>query len=115
MPNGNAGESHYNDEMRIYSDSATKRLEETARGLGVECEIRKIEAHEEGRFFVVAVDGHPLKWPVALGFTDGQAEYALKRRTWERYAMRGEPAKLPTSIDLELPRPHAAKRRPRWF
>jgi hypothetical protein len=101
--------------MRIYSDSATKRLEDLARHMGVLCDIRKIEAHEEGRFFVVAVDGHPLKWPVALGFSDSQAEYSLKRRTWERYAVRGDAIYLPSSDASRQARSHAAKRRPRLW
>ena len=102
--------------MRIYADAATKRLEETARQAGIECQIRKIEAHEEGRYFVISVDDVPLKWPVALGFTDDQASYALKRRTWERYAVRGGSAKLGSAGEYHRPRKkHAAKRRPRMW
>jgi hypothetical protein len=100
--------------MRIYSDAATHRLENVARNVGDDCEIRKIEAHEEGRYFVVAMDGQPLKWPVALGFTDSQAEYALKRRAWKRYAVRTEASRLGSSSNKPNSRRYSKRRRYPW-
>ncbi len=92
--------------MRIYSDSATRRLEEYARQNGVVCQVRKIEAHEDGRYFIISVDEVPLKWPIALGFTDDQAQYALKRGAWQRYAVKAEPTKL----DSAPPKPASSRR-----
>ena len=64
------------------------------RVAGIDCRICIVEAHEDGRYFVSELDGQPLKSLIALGFTDEQASYSLKRRTWERYALRGEPTRL---------------------
>ena len=100
--------------MRIYSDAATHRLEDIARTVGDPCEIRKIEAHEEGRYFVVALDGLPLKWPVALGFTDSQAEYALKRRAWKRYAVRTDSNRLGSSSNQKRSQRYSKRRRYPW-
>jgi hypothetical protein len=80
--------------MRIYSDTSTRLLEEFALKIGVDIQVRKIEAHEEGRFFVFAMNGQPLKWPVALGFTSPQAKDAIALRRWEHFAIRGEPVTL---------------------
>jgi hypothetical protein len=100
--------------MRIYSDAATHRLEDFARTIGVECQIRKIEAHQDGRYFIVSVDDQPLKWPVALGFTDAQAQYALKRRAWERYAVRAESNKLDSAPSGSSSRRFSKRRRYPW-
>ncbi len=100
--------------MRIYSDASTHRLEEFALQMGVHCEIRKIEAHEEGRYFVVAADDCPLKWPVALGFTDSQAQYALKRRAWEAYAVRAQPNKLESAPPKPSNRKFSKRQRYPW-
>lgn len=100
--------------MRIYSDASTHRLEDFARLMGVQCEIRKIEAREEGRYFVVAVDDYPLKWPVALGFTDAQAQYAIKRRAWEPYAVRGQPNRLESAPSRSSSRRYSKRRRYPW-
>ena len=100
--------------MRIYSDASTRRLEDFARQMGTECEIRKIEAHQEGRYFVVSVDDCPLKWPVALGFTDAQAQYALKRRAWEPYAVRSQPNTLESAASNSVSRRYSKRRRYPW-
>jgi hypothetical protein len=68
----------------------TKRLEALARKMGVDCQIRAAEAQEDGRFFVFAVDGVPLRRPVSLGFTGDRAIHTLNAGTWERYALAGE-------------------------
>ena len=72
----------------------TFRLEELAHQLGVECGIRVSEAQEDGRYFVVSLDHEPLKQPVAIGFTDDEAEYSIKDHRWERFALRGAPTTL---------------------
>lgn len=100
--------------MRIYSDASTHRLEDFAQQLGVHCEIRKIEAHEDGRYFVVAVDNDPLKWPVALGFTDAQAQYSLKRRAWEPHAVRAQPNTLESATSNSNSRRYSKRRRFPW-
>ena len=100
--------------MRIYSDSATRRLEEFAQQNGVICQVRKIEAHEDGRYFIISVDDVPLKWPIALGFTDDQAQYTLKRGSWERYAVKAEPTKLDSAPPSSPPRRHSKRRRYPW-
>jgi hypothetical protein len=100
--------------MRIYSDASTHRLEDFARQIGVQCQIRKIEAHQDGKYFIISVDEQPLKWPVALGFTDDQAQYALKRRAWERYAVRAEENKLESSPSSSAARKYSKRRRFPW-
>ena len=83
--------------MRAYSDMNTKRLEELARKVGVDCQIRTLEAQEDGRFFVFAIDDLPLRQPVPLGFTIDHAIHAINAGTWARYAMSGEPTTLATA------------------
>lgn len=100
--------------MRIYSDASTRRLEDFALKMGVHCEIRKIEAHEDGRYFVVSVDDQPLKWPVAIGFTDAQAQYSLKRRAWEAYAVRGQPNTLESAPSQSSSRRFSKRQRYPW-
>ncbi len=80
--------------MRAYSDMTTRRLEELAHRLGVECQIRTMEAQDDGRYFVVSVDDVPLRQPVPLGFTVDRAVHAINNGTWARYALRGEPTRL---------------------
>lgn len=69
--------------MRVYSNTATHRLEDFARKLGDHCEIKVIEPSEEGRYFVTQVDGEPLQLPASLGWTDQHAIDSLKRGTWK--------------------------------
>ena len=70
--------------MRVYRNVTTHRLEAFARKeYGCDCEIRVIEPHEDGRYFIMAVDDEPLRCPASLGWTDQHALDALKRRTWE--------------------------------
>jgi hypothetical protein len=64
----------------------THRLEEKARKLGCDCEIKVIEPSEEGHYFVTRVGEEVLKSPASLGWTDEQAIDALKRGTWRRTA-----------------------------
>lgn len=114
IPNGDLGSDDHVQPvkfMRIYSDSATRRLEEYAGQHGVICQVRKIEAHEEGRYFIISVDEVPLKWPIALGFTDDQAQYALKRGAWQRYAVKAEP----TRLDSAPPKPASSRRSKRRY
>lgn len=80
--------------MRAFSDMNTNRLEALARSKGVNCQIRTVEAQEDGRFFVFAIDDVPLRRPVALGFTMDRAIHALNAGTWRRYALPGEATKL---------------------
>nr|WP_143548325.1 hypothetical protein [Rhodopirellula sp. SM50] len=80
--------------MRAYSDMNTHRLEKLAREKGVDCQIRTVEAQEDGRFFVFAVDGIPLRRPVSLGFTVDRAIHTLNVGSWRRYALVGEPTTL---------------------
>ena len=80
--------------MRAFSDMNTKRLEAMARRMGVDCQIRAAEAQEDGRFFVLAVDGVLLRRPIALGFTVDRAIHTLNAGTWERYALAGDPTTL---------------------
>lgn len=80
--------------MRAFSDMNTKRLEALAAKLGVDCQIRVVEAQEEGRFFVFAVDDTPLRRPVSLGFTMDRAIHTLNAGTWERYALPGDATTL---------------------
>ena len=68
--------------MRIYSTSATHRLEDIAKQLGCPCEIKVIEPSEDARYFVTKADGEELRSPAALGWTDEQAIHALKRGSW---------------------------------
>ena len=96
--------------MRIYSDTATRLLEEFALKMGAVCQIRKIEVQEEGRYFVIAVDDEPLKWPVAIGFTDQQAKDAIRLHTWERFAVKGGPA----TLQPKRPRRYSKRRRYPW-
>lgn len=113
-PKSCRGERYGLTVMRIYSDSATRRLEDFALHQGVVCQIRKIEAHEDGRYFIISVDNEPLKWPVALGFTDDQAQYALKRRSWERFAMRAASNKLDSASSSSSARRYSKRRRYPW-
>ena len=80
--------------MRAYSDMNTGRLEALAQSMGVDCQIRTAEAQEDGRFFVLAVDGVPLRRPVSLGFTVDRAIHTLNAGTWQRYALSGQPTRL---------------------
>jgi hypothetical protein len=100
--------------MRIYSDASTRRLQDFADQIGVRCQIRKIEAHQDGKYFIISVEDQPLKWPVALGFTDDQAQYALKRRSWERFAVRAEDNKLGSSPSPSPTRRFSKRRRFPW-
>ncbi len=68
--------------MRIYDTVATHRLEEKARALGHELEIRVIEPREDAFYFVTAVEGRALKTPAPLGWTDEHAIETLRRGTW---------------------------------
>ena len=68
--------------MRIYETTATHRLEEKASALGYQLEIRLIEPHEDGRYFVTASKGIALGKPAPLGWTDEEAIGTLRRRTW---------------------------------
>ncbi len=97
--------------MRIYSDASTHRLEDYALKIGCHCGIRKIEAHQDGRYFVISVDDQPLKWPVAIGFTDDQAQYALKRRAWEPYAVRAQPMTLESAPSKTAARRFSKRKR----
>ena len=83
--------------MRAYSDMNTGRLEAFALSMGVDCQIRCVEAQEDGRFFVFAVDEQPLRRPVSLGFTMDRAVHTLNAGTWERYALAGEATTLASS------------------
>ncbi|MCM2371919.1 hypothetical protein [Aporhodopirellula aestuarii] len=69
--------------MRIYETSTTHRLEEKATQLGYRLQIRLIEPHEDGRYFVTAVQDVPVKSPFPLGFTDEEAIETLRRGTWK--------------------------------
>ena len=80
--------------MRAFSDMNTMRLETLARQTGVDCQIRTVEAQEDGRFFVIAVDDVPLRRPVSLGFTMDRANHTLNAGTWQRYALAGAPTTL---------------------
>ena len=86
--------------MRTYSNMTCYRLQELAQRMGVECGIQVAEAQEDGRYFVVTMDNQTLQRPVALGFTDEEAAYAIKSRRWERYVLRGEPAKWKPSVNI---------------
>jgi hypothetical protein len=68
--------------VRIYETTSTHRLQDLAAGLGYQLEIRLIEPHEDGRYFVTASKGIPLAKPAALGWTDEEAISTLRRRTW---------------------------------
>ncbi len=80
--------------MRAYSDMNTHRLEKVAREKGVDCQIRTVEAQEDGRFFVFAVNQIPLRQPVSLGFTVDRAIHTLNAGSWKRYALYGAPTTL---------------------
>ncbi len=70
--------------MRVYSNQTTHRLESFARKeYGCDCEIRVIEPHEEGRYFLTMFDGEPLPCAASLGWIDQHAFDSLKRRTWQ--------------------------------
>ena len=98
--------------MRPYSDMTTRRLEALALKLGVDCQIRTIEAQEDGRYFVMAVNEQPLKQPVPLGFTVDRAIHSLNAGTWERYALSGEPTRLgPPQTTRRSPSGRTATRR----
>ncbi len=86
--------------MRTYSNMTCYRLEELAQHLGVVCKIQVAEAQEDGRYFVVTLDNETLQRPVALGFTDEEAAYAIKSRRWERYVLRGESAKWKPKVRI---------------
>jgi hypothetical protein len=68
--------------MRIYETTTTHRLETTATQLGYQIEIRVLEPHEDGRYFVTSIRGVPVKTPSPLGWTDEEAILALRRRSW---------------------------------
>lgn len=68
--------------MRIYENPTTHRLEEKAEELKQKLEIRIIEPHKEGRYFVTAVNGQKLRNPASLGWTDEHAVNSLRRNTW---------------------------------
>lgn len=86
--------------MRTYSNMTSYRLEEMAHRIGVECGIKVAEAQEDGRYFVTTLDNETLKRPVALGFTDEEAAYALKSRRWERFVLRGESTRWKPSVRI---------------
>jgi hypothetical protein len=69
--------------MRIYETLTTHRLEDKAKKLGYELDIRVIEPHEEGRYFVTAVRTVRRKTPAPLGWTDEEAIDTLRRGTWK--------------------------------
>ena len=69
--------------MRIYENTATHRLEDQALKLGYQLDIRLIEPHEDGRYFVTAVREVPLKTPAPLGWTDEESIETLRRGTWK--------------------------------
>lgn len=69
--------------MRIYETVATHRLEDKADELGYQLDIRVIEPHEEGHYFVTAIRQVPVKTPAALGWTDEEAIETLRRGTWK--------------------------------
>ena len=69
--------------MRIYPTTQTHYLEEKARALGYDIDIRVIEPHEDARYFVTAIKDVALKNPSPLGFTDQEAIETLKRGTWK--------------------------------
>ena len=71
--------------MRTYSDQVTHRLEAIFRKEhGCDCEIKIIEPHEDGRYFITMIEGKALRCPASLGWTDQHAIDSLKRRTWEQ-------------------------------
>jgi hypothetical protein len=69
--------------IRVYRDTTTRRLETEARQLGYDLQIRVVEPDEDGRYFVTAVGGTLLKFPVSLGWTDAHAIESLKRAVWK--------------------------------
>ena len=69
--------------MRIYPTTQTDYLEEKAKSLGYDVDIRVIEPHDEARYFVTAIKDQALKKPSPLGFTDQEAIATLKRGTWK--------------------------------
>ncbi len=69
--------------MRIYETVATHRLEDKALKLGYQLDIRVIEPHEDGRYFVTAIRDVAMKTPAALGWTDEEAIETLRRGTWK--------------------------------
>ncbi len=86
--------------MRMYSNMTSRRLEKMAHRLGVDCGIKVAEAQEDGRYFVVTFGDESLQRPIALGFTDEEAGYAIKSRRWERFVLRGEPSRWRPSISV---------------
>ena len=69
--------------MRVYVTSQCHVLEDRAKSFGYDVDIRVIEPHEDGRYFVTAIKDQPLKNPSPLGFTDQEAIATLKRGTWK--------------------------------
>lgn len=69
--------------MRVYESQTTHRLEEIAKGLGYQLDIRIVEPHEDARYFVTANKGVAMKCPAALGWTDEQAIDSLRRGSWK--------------------------------
>jgi hypothetical protein len=69
--------------MRIYETVATHRLEDTALKLGYQLDIRVIEPHEDGRYFVTAIRDVTMKTAAPLGWTDEEAIETLRRGTWK--------------------------------
>ena len=68
--------------MRIYENPTTHRLEDKVEELKQNLEIRIIEPHKDGRYFVVSVNGQKLRSPASLGWTDAHAIDAIRRNTW---------------------------------
>lgn len=58
-------------------------LEGIAFKLGYQLDIRLIEPHEEGRYFVTAIRQVAMKTPAALGWTDEESIETLRRGTWK--------------------------------
>jgi hypothetical protein len=69
--------------MRVYPTSQTHYLEDKAKALGYDVDIRVIEPHDDGRFFVTAIKGQPMKNPSPLGFSEQEAIETLRRGTWK--------------------------------
>ena len=69
--------------MRIYENPTTHRLEDKAEELKQDLEIRIIEPHKEGRYFVTAINGQELRIPASLGWTDAHAIESTRRNTWK--------------------------------
>ncbi len=75
--------------MRVYSNTTTHRLEDFVRQqFHREFEIKVMEPHEDGRYFITTIDGEPLRNPVSLGWIDQHAVDSLKRRIWEHCLLK---------------------------